>query len=247
MQIDWWTLGLQTLNVLVLLWILNRFLFRPVAEMIAKRQADVAQVLEQAQAAQAEASAERDKAQAASARLASAHDEVLEEATRKADEEKKRLIEAAQKKADQVLTEAAAEAARQRASLDLAAANHASRLAVDIAAKVLERLPKDLLVTGFINGLAEAVAALPATTLGEIGGDGRPLRLKAARALSESEIQACAAALSKVLGRSVVLTVQIDPTLIAGLEIETAHAAVRNSLRADLDHLAAELIQHDHA
>jgi len=82
MQIDWWTLGLQTLNVLVLLWILNRFLFRPVAEMIAKRQATVAQSLEEAQAAQAEAAAERDKAQAVTARLAGAQDELLQDATR---------------------------------------------------------------------------------------------------------------------------------------------------------------------
>lgn len=39
MTIDWWTLGLQTVNVLVLVWILARFLFRPVARIIADRQA----------------------------------------------------------------------------------------------------------------------------------------------------------------------------------------------------------------
>ena len=35
MQIDWWTLGLQTINVLILVWILSRFLFRPVADIVA--------------------------------------------------------------------------------------------------------------------------------------------------------------------------------------------------------------------
>ena len=83
MQIDWWTLGLQTLNVLVLLWILNRFLFRPVAGMIAKRQATAAESLEKAQKAKSEADAEREKAQAENARLASARDEVLQEAGHK--------------------------------------------------------------------------------------------------------------------------------------------------------------------
>ena len=37
MRIDWWTLGLQTFNVLVLVLILSRFLFRPVAAIIEER------------------------------------------------------------------------------------------------------------------------------------------------------------------------------------------------------------------
>lgn len=246
MQIDWWTLGLQTLNVLVLLWILNRFLFRPVAGMIAKRQATIAESLEKAQATQAEAAAERDKAQAETARLAAAQDDLLQEAARKAEAEKKRLLGLAREKADQLLAEAAAEAARRQESDTRVVADRASRLAIDIAAKLLERLPPDLLVTGFIDGLAEATAALPETTRAQIGSDGRPLRLTAARALSQSETQDCAEALSKALGRPVELAVQVDPHLIAGFEIESAHAAVRNSLRADLDRLAAELTQHDH-
>ena len=39
MHIDWWTLAFQTVNVLVLIWILGRFFFRPVADIVAKRQA----------------------------------------------------------------------------------------------------------------------------------------------------------------------------------------------------------------
>ena len=39
MTIDWWTLGLQTINVLILIWILARFLFRPVAKIIAAERA----------------------------------------------------------------------------------------------------------------------------------------------------------------------------------------------------------------
>jgi F-type H+-transporting ATPase subunit b len=38
MRIDWWTLALQTANVLILIWLLGRFLFRPVADIVARRQ-----------------------------------------------------------------------------------------------------------------------------------------------------------------------------------------------------------------
>ena len=39
MQIDWWTLALQTINFLVLVWLLTHFLYRPVRQVIAERKA----------------------------------------------------------------------------------------------------------------------------------------------------------------------------------------------------------------
>ena len=51
MRIDWWTLGLQTFNVLVLVLILSRFLFRPVAAIIEERRAAAAKLLADAEAA----------------------------------------------------------------------------------------------------------------------------------------------------------------------------------------------------
>ena len=39
MRIDLWTLGLQAINALVLIWLLARFLFRPIAAIIAERKA----------------------------------------------------------------------------------------------------------------------------------------------------------------------------------------------------------------
>src|SRR3974390_2877415 len=42
MRIDLWTLGLQTVNVLILVWILSRFLFRPVMKVIDDRRAAAA-------------------------------------------------------------------------------------------------------------------------------------------------------------------------------------------------------------
>ena len=40
MTIDWWTLGIQTVNVVILIWLLQRFFWRPVAAMIEQRRAD---------------------------------------------------------------------------------------------------------------------------------------------------------------------------------------------------------------
>ena len=51
MRFDWWTFALQTMNVLILLWILSRFLFRPAADIIKARQAEAGKLLSDAAAA----------------------------------------------------------------------------------------------------------------------------------------------------------------------------------------------------
>ena len=50
MRIDWWTLGLQTVNVLILVAILARFLFRPVIAIMEERRAAAAKLSREAEA-----------------------------------------------------------------------------------------------------------------------------------------------------------------------------------------------------
>ena len=57
MTIDWWTLGLQTVNVLILVWLLGRFFWRPVAAMIEQRRAAAQRMLAEAEAKRAQATA----------------------------------------------------------------------------------------------------------------------------------------------------------------------------------------------
>jgi F-type H+-transporting ATPase subunit b len=244
MQIDWWTLGLQTVNVLVLIWVLGRFLFRPVARIIAERQALAGADLAKAKAALAEAEASRDAARAAAADLAAQRQQMLAAAQAEAAHQKETLLAAAQSEAEAARRTALADLAQARADQARALSDQAALLAGDIAARLLQRLPEEARIMGFIDGLAAAVAALPEATRASIGAEG-PLRLRTARALSESESDALNAALAQVLGRPVTLAPEVDPALIAGLELETPHAVVYNNFRADLARIAQELTRHD--
>ena len=55
MTLDWWTLGIQAVNVTVLIWLLGRFFWRPMAAIIAERRAVAERSLADAQRARAEA------------------------------------------------------------------------------------------------------------------------------------------------------------------------------------------------
>jgi F-type H+-transporting ATPase subunit b len=244
MRIDWWTLGLQTINVLVLVWILSRFLFRPVVAIIEERRAATAKVLDDAEAARRQAVAARQDAEAEAARIVGARDEKLRLAAVEAETQRAAAIAAARAEVEQLKAAAEAEMRAARASEAAAASDRAARLAVDIADKLLKRLPDAARVDGFVDGLAEALASLPAASRDRIDAGGKP-RLTAARALDAREAQSCRDALAKALGRPLEFTIATDPDLIAGLELETPHAMIRNSFRGDLARVVEELTRRD--
>ena len=58
MQIDWLTVAAQIVNFLALVWLLQRFLYRPITEAMARREARIEARLAEAKAARQDAEAE---------------------------------------------------------------------------------------------------------------------------------------------------------------------------------------------
>lgn len=244
MTIDWWTLGLQTVNVLILIWILGRFLFRPVAQIIAERQAASHAALDDARVARSEAEAERNAAKAETAEISKTRAKLLAMAHEEAERERARLLEVVRAEANKGRAETQAELERMREAAKAAIADDAAALASDIAVRLLARLPESARIDGFIDGLAKAIAKLPEATRIGIGSNA-PVRLRAARDLTGDERSRLETRLGEVLGHPVSLETEVDTTLIAGLELDAPHAIVRNHFHADLDRIKAELASHD--
>ena len=102
MRIDWWTLALQTINVLILIWILARFFFRPVMDIVVKRQQETNKLLNDAADARqkaADACADADKARS---EIAAERQRLVAEAQEAARTEKQNLIEASQEIANSI-------------------------------------------------------------------------------------------------------------------------------------------------
>jgi F-type H+-transporting ATPase subunit b len=239
MQIDWWTLGLQTVNALVLIWLLSRFLFRPITSILAERRAAAAHLLEDAAAKEASARALEEKAQAALAAIASDRAASVRAATAEAEEARRVLLDAARAEAERLRANTQAELERIRKSDRQAEAERATLLSLDIARRLLERLPSSSRVTGFLGGLVEAIGALSEETRADFRR--RDAVLTAARPLTAEEETLCRGELAKVFGGPVAFAMRADPSLLAGLELENEHTSIRNSLRADLERISAEL------
>jgi len=245
MNIDWWTLGLQTINALVLVGLLSYFLFRPVADIITARQKAANQLVAEAQAAKAAALDERAKAEAEAVSLADHRKDALKAVDAEAEKEKAKLLETARADADKLRADAQTEIATRRRTDEAAEEDHAGQLALDIAAKLLDRLPNEVRVDAFINGMTSGVSSLPDATRATLGANGTAIHLIAARSLTTQERESCRTGLAGVLGRPIEIDFSVDPALVAGIELEAPDAVVRNSFRADLLRLKSRLVGHD--
>ena len=144
MQIDWWTLTLQTVNVLVLIWILARFFFRPIADIIAKRQEATNKLAADAAAARKQAAGALADAEKARAEIAAKRENLLTEAQKSAQIEKTKLLEQASQEVAKLRRESEAAIMRDRTAADQKIIDHASELSVEIARRLLARLPLSL-------------------------------------------------------------------------------------------------------
>jgi len=244
MKIDWSTLALQTVNVLILVWLLQRYLFRPVAKIIAERQSAAQALIGDAEAARLAARKELDAMTAENAQLAARRAESLAQIERDASQQRAALLAAVHEEADRLRAEAVAEIQRDRAALAGEASARAVQLAVDVARKLLERMPDSIRVEPFIDGLVDGINGLSPTARQALMADAS-LQLTVPRALTADEQRACEAALSVALGHAVAWRAQIDGTLVAGLELGGRHGIVRNSWRDQLEQVRNGLLDGD--
>ena len=153
MRIDWWTLGLQTVNVLILVAILARFLFRPVVAIMDERRAAAAKILADAEAEKVRAIAAHEAAKTESDRIAASRAAMLKQAAEEAATQREVALARAKEEADQVRSAAETEIRWARAVEETAASDRSARLAVDVVRKLLARLPDSARVDGFVDGL----------------------------------------------------------------------------------------------
>ena len=107
MLIDWFTVAAQVINFLILVWLLKRFLYRPILDAIDAREKGVAAELADADAKRTEARKERDEFQHKNAAFEQQRATLLSQTTEEAKAERQRLLDEARQAADE---QAAAEA-----------------------------------------------------------------------------------------------------------------------------------------
>ncbi len=237
MRLDPWTLALQAVNALVLVWLLTRFLYRPVTAIIAQRRAEAAKLLADAADVRAQAGREAEALAAARAGLAAEGDHIRADAQARAAAARAALLDEARADAAGLWHEAQATIARERGAAQAELQSAAADLALFIARRLLARLPPAVTAEAFLAALAADLAALPESARRQFLDPGETVTVASAVPLQVPAQQTCRAMLA---GAGAVAFVT-DPALIAGIELRAPHATLRANWQAELQHIATAL------
>ena len=242
MRIDWWTLALQAANFLVLVWLLQHFLYRPVLGIIADRQQRTESVIAEANTAKAAAEQLRAELEQQRAAIAKERDQALEQAHAAASADARRLLEQTRAEAEKLVAEGRQRLAQERAQAVEALRQQTIELAMTIARHLLNDAG-----TPFPDRLVARLQALGEPERRELAGqlaDGAGVQLLTAGPLELAARDAFQKELQALLGADTSVAFAEDPALIAGAELHFPHTILCHSWRDSLAEIEAEL-KHD--
>ena len=157
MTIDWWTLGIQAVNVAILVWLLQRFFWRPVAATIAQRRDATRRIMAEAEATRAQATAALAEIEQTRAGFAKEREAILAAAHDAAAQARTALLAEAAKQAATLQTVAKAAIEKESQATSDAWNERSSQLAVAIAARLAARLDGASVHAVFLDWLIQAI------------------------------------------------------------------------------------------
>jgi F-type H+-transporting ATPase subunit b len=250
MLIDWFTVVAQALNFLILVWLMKRFLYKPILRAIDEREKRIARELADADAKKAEAQKERDDFQHKNEEFDQQRAALLSRATEEAQAERQRLLDEARKAADTFsamrMETLRNDARRLRQAISRRTQQEVFSIArktlTDLAGTGLEERMVDIFVRRLreLNEeekglLASALKVRPGTVIVRTALDLPP----AQRAASEGAIK-------ETLGQGTQVQFETAPDLISGIELITNGQKVAWSIAdylASLEKAVDELLK----
>jgi len=240
MQLDWTTFVLEILNFLVLLWLLQRFLYRPVLGVLEARQARVRDETAHAERLRAEATTLKTQYEARLADWETAQEQARQKLERELAQARAARLEGLKQSLADEEAKARARADALSASREAVLKREAEGEAYGAAAAMLRRLASPALSAQISVAFEDDLAALPEadlTTLRNAAAalePGTSIDIATAHPLDEQTRARLGDALASAAGRSVPVTFRECPELIAGLRAAVGECVLHANLADEL-------------
>jgi F-type H+-transporting ATPase subunit b len=225
MLIDWYTVGAQALNFLILVWLMKRFLYKPVLNAIDAREKGIATELANADAKKAEAQQEHDEFQRKNTEFDQQRAGLLSKATDEARAERERLLDEARKAAADLSAKRQETLRNEELNLRQAVGRRTQQEVFAIARKALTDLAtvslEERLGEVFTRRLRE-MNGKTKEALGEaLRTDSGPGVVRSVFELPVEQRAAIQNALNETFSAEVRVRFETAPDLIGGIELTT--------------------------
>ncbi|MBJ7309066.1 F0F1 ATP synthase subunit delta [Rugamonas sp. CCM 8940] len=225
MLIDWFTVGAQALNFIILVWLMKRFLYKPILDAIDAREKKIAAELADADAKKAEAQKERDTFQQKNDAFDQQRASLLSQVTDAAKAESQRLLEQARKTADELRVKRDEALKNGAKNLHQAISIRTQQEVFAIARKALTDLASASLEQRMTEIFIQRLQALDDATKAKFSdalkSGTAPALVRSAFELPAEQRSAIQDAVKQLFATDIPLKFDVAPDLVSGVELST--------------------------
>lgn len=219
MQIDWLTVAAQAVNFLILVFLLERFLYRPVLAAMSRRESRIAQRLSDAEQREADATRAASDYEQRMREIESRREALAAEAREQAGVERERLLEVARREVEATEARWRADLEREKQSLRRALRRDLALAAQAIARRSLADLADAPIEARAIELFIERLGQLDAADLDALRDDAAGLVVATAFPVDEEGQQRIVDALRRYVEPDVTPVFSAAPELVCGIEV----------------------------
>jgi len=241
MLIDWFTVAAQVINFLILVWLLKRFLYKPILRAIDAREQRIATQLSDADTTKAEAQQERDEFQNKNAVFDQERAALLSQATDEARAERERLLDEARQAADVLRAERQDALKHEQQSLNTEIARRTREEVFSIARKALRDLAGESLEARMSEAFARRLRAMDGEAKEAFAKALRtasdPVLVRSAFDLPADQRAAVRQAVNETFSSDIQIRFETAPDVISGIELSANGRKFAWSIAAYLESL----------
>jgi F-type H+-transporting ATPase subunit b len=223
MLIDWFTVGAQALNFIILIWLLKRFLYKPILSAIDAREKGIAAELADANAKRAEALKEREDFQNKNKAFDEERSVLLSKAVEGAKAEGALLMERARKEAEDFRAREASGLRDDKSRMSTAIVQLAKKEVFEIVRKALADLAdaglEERMEDVFIRRLQVLDAKSKETLGAEMKTSSEPALIRTTFELSEKQRSSIQNALNTCFSAEIKVKYETAPDAVCGIEL----------------------------
>jgi len=252
MPIDWFTVIAQVINFLFLVWLLQRFLYKPILRAIDEREKGIAKQLAEAEAKKAEAQKARDEFQHKNDIFDQERAALSKKATEAATAERQRLFDEARKDADALRAKRLEALRSEQINLNQEISRWTQKEVFAIARRTLT----DLATVGIEERMGEVFVQRLRALTGEskeqltvaVKTSSQPPRVRSAFDLPPAQRSTIESAINETFSLKTQVQFETAPEMISGIELAINGQKVAWSIAdylATLEKSVGELLRED--
>ena len=247
MQIDLITVSAQLINFLILVWLLKRFLFRPVLDVMSRRESLIDEQLQEASTMTAEADAVKLTHEQAIATLETQKNRILDATVQLAADEKNRLLEEARKenhdRRNAWLDSLDAEKRELGDSFRASIASSTRYVTDALLRRISNRSLNDQMLDSFIDQLTAIDSQAKDKFTANSAAKPASITLISAMPMNSAAQHSLSQAVHEALGIDSTIDYQVDEQLIAGVQLNANGNHLKWNISDMLEDLDDELSQ----